>query len=479
MSATLTDPAMLKPMLEAQQRAFIAARPEALSIRRDRLDRTIALLADNDKALCDAMSEDYGNRSEVQSMLTDILVSIRFAKYCREKMAHWAKPDSRSVQFPLGLLGAKAEVRYEPKGVVGIISPWNFPVNLAFGPLAQVLAAGNRAMIKPSESTPTTANLIAELVGARFDAHEVAVATGGVDVAKAFSALPFDHLVFTGSTETGRKVMEAAGTNLTPVTLELGGKSPAIIGASADLERTGSRIVTGKMMNAGQICIAPDYLLVPESMEDGVIASLELGVLDQYPTVRDNPDYASVINDSQYSRLQEMVADARDKGGDVMEINPAGEDFSASNTRKMPLTIIRNPTPDMQAMQEEIFGPVLPVKTYRGIDEAIQFINDGGRPLALYYFGNDSAERDAVLSRTISGGVTVNDVIFHNTVEDMPFGGVGASGIGAYHGVEGFREFSHARAVYTQPKIDVAGMAGLKPPYGDRARKMLHMMARK
>jgi len=479
MSASLTDPAQLQPMLETQQRAFVAARPEALSVRRNRIDRVIALLADNDKALCDAMSEDYGNRSEVQSMLTDILVSIRFAKYCREKMAHWSRPDSRSVQFPLGLLGAKAEVRYEPKGVVGIISPWNFPVNLAFGPLAQALAAGNRSMIKPSESTPATSELIAELIGARFDADEVAVATGGVDVAQAFSSLPFDHLVFTGSTETGRKVMQAAAKNLTPVTLELGGKSPAIIGASADLERTGSRIVTGKMMNAGQICIAPDYLLVPESMEDGVIAALELGAMDQYPTMRDNPDYASVINDGQYSRLQEMVADARDKGGNVLEINPAGEDFSASNTRKMPLTIIRNPTPDMTAMQDEIFGPVLPVKTYRSVDEAIDFVNAGARPLALYYFGNDGAERDAVLARTISGGVTVNDVIFHNSAEDLPFGGVGASGIGAYHGPEGFREFSHGRAVYTQPKIDVAGMAGLKPPYGDRARKMLKMMARK
>ena len=479
MSVNLNQPAQLKTMLEAQRKAFVAARPEPLSTRRDRLDRVIALLADNDKALCDAMNEDYGNRSEVQSMLTDVLVSIRFAKYCRGKMAHWAKPDSRSVQFPLGLLGAKAEVRYEPKGVIGIISPWNFPVNLAFGPLAQVLAAGNRAMIKPSELTPHTSDLIAELIGTNFDAEEVTVATGGVDVAQAFSALPFDHLVFTGSTATGRKVMQAAAENLTPVTLELGGKSPAIIGRSADLERAGGRIVTGKMMNAGQICIAPDYLLVPESMEDGMIAALELGVMDQYPAMRDNSDYASVIDDSKYARLQELVSDARDKGGDVVEINPAGEDFSASNARKMPLTLIRNPSDDMKVMQEEIFGPVLPLKTYRNVGEAIEFVNGGEHPLALYYFGSDSEECEAVLSRTISGGVTINDVIFHNSAEDLPFGGVGASGIGAYHGPEGFREFSHGRAVYTQPKIDVAGLAGLKPPYGERARKILKLMARK
>ncbi|MGB3166210.1 MAG: coniferyl aldehyde dehydrogenase [Alteraurantiacibacter sp.] len=476
---TVTDTAALKGALEAQRRAFTDGRPEPLSARRDRLDRLIVLLAQNDQKLCDAMSADYGNRSTVQSMLSDVLVSIEFAKYCRSKLSHWAKPDRRSVRFPLGLLGAKAEVRYEPKGVVGIISPWNFPVNLAFGPLAQVLAAGNRAMLKPSEYTEATSALIAELVEKHFAPEEVVVATGGVEMAEAFSSLPFDHLVFTGSTATGRKVMQAAAENLVPVTLELGGKSPTVIGRSADLTRAGSRIVTGKMMNAGQICLAPDYLMVPEEMEDGVVAALELGVLEQYPTLRDNPDYASVINDRQYVRLQEMVADARDKGGDVLEINPAGENFSAGNQRKMPLTVIRNPSDCMQAMQEEIFGPVLPVLTYRDIDEAIERINERDRPLGLYYFGSDDEERERVLSRTISGGVTVNDVIFHVSAEDLPFGGVGPSGIGSYHGPEGFREFSHARAVYTQPKLDVAGLAGLKPPYGDRAKKVLKMMARK
>ncbi|RJY10167.1 coniferyl aldehyde dehydrogenase [Aurantiacibacter aquimixticola] len=474
-----TDPKQLKPMLEAQRKAFVEARPEPLSARRDRLDRVIALLADNDQALCDAMNADYGNRSTVQSMLTDVLVSIRFAKYCRDKIAHWSRPDGRSVQFPLGLLGGKAEVRYEPKGVIGIISPWNFPVNLAFGPLAQVLAAGNRAMLKPSEFTPQTSALIADLVGRYFASEEVAVATGGVDVAQAFSSLSFDHLVFTGSTATGRKVMQAAADNLVPVTLELGGKSPTVIGRSADLERAGSRIVTGKMMNAGQICLAPDYLLVPEDMEDGVIAALELGVMDQFPTLRDNSDYATVINDDQFARLTSMVEDAREKGGEVIEINPAGEDFSHGNQRKMPLTVIRNPTDDMQAMREEIFGPVLPILTYSSIDEAIDGINGRDRPLGLYYFGSDEGERERVLSRTISGGVTVNDVIFHVSTEDLPFGGIGPSGIGSYHGPEGFREFSHARSVYTQPKLDVAGLAGLKPPYGDRARTILKMLARK
>ncbi|MBH5322740.1 coniferyl aldehyde dehydrogenase [Aurantiacibacter sediminis] len=473
------DTQWLNQMLDRQRKAFNAARPEQLSVRQDRLDRLIALLAENDKALCEAMNEDYGNRSEVQSMLTDVMSAINFAKYCKSNVKDWSAPSRRSLQFPLGLMGAKGEVRFEPKGVVGIISPWNFPVNLAFGPLAQVLAAGNRAMIKPSEFTPVTSNLITELVAHNFAPEEVNVATGGVEVAKAFSALPFDHLVFTGSTETGRKVMQAAAKNLVPVTLELGGKSPTIIGRSADLERAGSRIVTGKTMNAGQICLAPDYLLVPEEMEDGVIAALELGVMDQYPTLRDNPDYANIINDEQFERLRNMVADARDKGAQVIEVNPADEDFAKGNQRKMPLTIIRNPTDGMQAMQQEIFGPVLPVITYGKIDEAIDFVNDRDRPLGLYYFGDNSSERDKVLGNTISGGVTVNDVIFHVSAEDMPFGGIGPSGMGCYHGIEGFKEFSHARSVYTQPKLDVAGLGGLKPPYGERARKVLHFMARK
>ncbi len=479
MPSEKTPTQWLTEKLEVQRTAFMMTRPEPLSARQDRLDRMIALLVENDHALCDAMNEDYGNRSEVQSMITDMMATINFAKYCKRNLKGWAAPDRRSLQFPLGLVGAKAELRFEPKGVIGIISPWNFPVNLAFGPLAQVLAAGNRAMMKPSEFTPVTSNLIAELIAHHFAPEEVTVATGGVDVAQAFSSLPFDHLVFTGSTEIGRHVMKAAAENLVPVTLELGGKSPTVIGRSANLEQAGSRIVTGKMMNAGQICLAPDYLLVPEEKEDGVIAALELGVMDQYPTMRDNPDYASIINDKQFTRLQDIVADARNKGGEVIEINPGDEDFSAGNQRKMPLTIIRNPNGDMQAMQEEIFGPVLPVLTYRHIAEAIEHINANDRPLGLYYFGNDDAERETVLAQTISGGVTVNDVVFHVSAEDMPFGGIGPSGMGCYHGPEGFKEFSHARSVYTQPRLDVAALGGLKPPYGERAKKLLSFMARK
>ena len=468
-----TAPQTLDRILETQRRAFVAARPEPLSVRRDRIKRAISILSEHGESLAEAMNSDFGSRSFEGSMMTDIVSTIGLGKYCLKNMEHWAAPDKRSVRFPLGLMGAKAEVRYEPKGVIGIMSPWNFPVNLSFGPLMQVLAAGNRAMIKPSEFTPATSDRMRELVADVFDEDEVAVVTGGPDVAQAFSSLPFDHLVFTGSTATGRKVMEAAAKNLVPVTLELGGKSPTIIGKGADLTRAGERIALGKMLNAGQICLAPDYLLVPEDQEEGVVAAVQLGVHQMYPTLLDNEDYTAIISDKHFERLKGIVEDAKAKGAEAIEVNPANESFSSANTRKMPLTILRNVTDDMKAMQEEIFGPVLPVKTYKAIDEAVDYINDHDRPLGLYYFGSNAKEQEHVLDRTISGGVTVNDVIFHISVEDMPFGGVGPSGIGSYHGPEGFREFSHARSTYQQPKIDIAKLAGLKPPYGDAAKKAI------
>ena len=466
----------MEALLRKQREAFTAARPEGLDVRRDRVRRAIALLKDNGDALCKAMSADFGNRSAHQSMITDIGGTVNFGKYCLKHIDKWARSEKRHVQFPLGLLGARAELRYEPKGVIGILSPWNFPVNLSFGPLMQVLAAGNRAMIKPSEFTEKTSELSAELCGKYFEEDEVAFVTGGPEVAHAFSSLPFDHLVFTGSTATGRKVMEAAAKNLCPVTLELGGKSPVVLGRSADLEQAGERIAMGKMMNAGQICLAPDYMYVPEDHEDAAIAAVELGVHKMYPTLLANEDYASVVTDRHFDRLQGLVEDARGKGAEVIEVNPGKEEFSGTNARKMPLTILRNVTDDMQAMQEEIFGPVLPVKTYRDVGEAIDYVNGRDRPLGLYYFGQDSGEREQVLTRTISGGVTVNDVIFHVSMEDLPFGGVGPSGIGSYHGVEGFREFSHARSVYTQPKVDVARLGGLKPPYGAKTEKTVRTM---
>ncbi len=475
----MTEATPMQMALDAQRNAFTEARPEDLSVRRDRIKRTIALLADNADALCDAMSEDFGNRSRKQSMMTDIAGTITFGKYCLKNMDKWSRPDKRKLQFPLGLLGAKGEVRFEPKGVIGILSPWNFPINLSFGPLMQIFAAGNRSMIKPSEFTEATSELSKELVEKYFAPEELIVFTGSPEVAQEFSGLAFDHLVFTGSTATGRKVMEAAAKNLVPVTLELGGKSPVVLGRSADLKKAGERIALGKMLNAGQICLAPDYMLVPEDLEEGAIAAVELSAREMYPTLLDNDDYASIVTDRHFDRLQDLVKDARQKGAEVIEVNPADEDFSNTNSRKMPLTILRNVTDDMLAMEEEIFGPVLPIKTYKAVDEAVNYVNRNDRPLGLYYFGTDDSEREKVLQGTASGGVTVNDVVFHVSMEDLPFGGVGPSGMGSYHGPEGFKEFSHARSVYTQSKLDIAGIAGLKPPYGAKTDKALAMQMKK
>lgn len=466
----------MEAVLRKQRAAHHQMRPEPMALRKDRIQRAMKLLTDHADDLCKVMAADFGNRSPHQSMITDIAGTVNFGKYCLKHMDKWSRPEKRHVQFPLGLLGAKAEVRYEPKGVVGILSPWNFPVNLSFGPLMQIFAAGNRAMIKPSEFTEKTSLLTKELVEEYFTPDECAVFTGGPEVAAAFSELPFDHLIFTGSTATGRKVMESAAKNLVPVTLELGGKSPVFLGESADFAKAGERVALGKMLNAGQICLAPDYLYVPESKQDEAIHGVWQGTANMYPTLLDNEDYASVVTDRHFDRLQELVADARDKGAEVIEVNPGNEDFSNTNARKMPLTILKNVNDDMRAMQEEIFGPVLPVKTYRHIGEAIDYVNDHDRPLGLYFFGQDSDEREKVLSRTISGGVTVNDVIFHVSMEDLPFGGVGPSGMGSYHGVEGFREFSHARSIYTQPKIDVAKLGGFKPPYGPATEKAVKTM---
>lgn len=464
----MTDLTML---LDAQRTAFMAELPVSAATRIDRLKRAAALVRDNAARFCDAVSEDFGHRSREQTMLTDIGGSLAPIAHAVKHVERWMKRDARKVQFPLGLLGAKAWVEYQPKGVIGIIAPWNFPVNLVMSPLAGVFAAGNRAMVKTSEYTPTIAALFEELAGRYFAADELVFVSGGADVGQAFAGLPFDHLVFTGATSVGRHILHAAADNLTPVTLELGGKSPVILGASADIARATERVTIGKMMNAGQICLAPDYLLVPSVDEDRVVAGIRAAASAMYPTLLANPDYTSVVDDRHHRRLTDWIADARDKGAEVEVINPANEDFATANSRKLPLHVIRGATDDMIVMQEEIFGPVLPIRRYDGIDDAIAQVNRRDRPLALYYFGTDAAERRRVLDRTISGGVTLDDVVFHVSMEDLPFGGIGPSGMGSYHGRDGFRAFSHARAVYRQSRLDVAKLAGLKPPYGAATRR--------
>lgn len=453
-------------VLAKQRAAFTAAMPEGHAIRRDRIDRAIALLVDHKDAFAKAVSADFGHRSTEQTLMTDIMPSVGALKHARKHFEAWSRDEKRKAMFPLGLLGAKAKVVYQPKGVVGVIAPWNFPIGMVMVPMAGILAAGNRAMVKPSEFTERVADLFAEVVPQYFAEEEMAVFTGGVEIGSAFSKLAFDHLIFTGATSVGKHIMRAAADNLVPVTLELGGKSPTFIGRSADKAKAGQRIAMGKMMNAGQICLAPDYLMVAKEQEQDVIASVKSSVATMYPTLLGNDDYTSVVNGRNYERLQGYLADAKEKGAELIEVNPVGEDFASSNGNKMPLTILRNVNDDMKVMQEEIFGPILPVMTYDSIDQAIDYVNAHDRPLGLYYFGNDKAEEEKVLSRTISGGVTVNDVLFHNAMEDLPFGGVGPSGMGNYHGLDGFKTFSHMRAVYRQPGLDIAGMSGFKPPYG-------------
>jgi coniferyl-aldehyde dehydrogenase len=457
----------MRDILETQRAAFMAALPEPLSVRKDRLRRAATMIADNAARFCDALSEDFGHRSREQSMVTDIGGSIAPIRHALKHLDRWARTERRKVEFPLGLLGAKARVEYQPKGVVGVIAPWNFPVNLVMSPLAGIFAAGNRAMVKTSEFTPVTSALFEEIAPKYFAADELAFVSGGPDVGKAFAELPFDHLIFTGATGIAKHILHAAAEHLVPVTLELGGKSPVIVGQSADIARTTTRVATGKMLNAGQICLAPDYMLVPEAQEGAVIEGLKQAATAMYPTLLANPDYTSVINDRHHQRLTDWIEDARAKGATIDVVNPANEDFGASNSRKMPLTIVTDVTDDMTLMQEEIFGPVLPIRRYSGgVDSAIAQVNARDRPLAVYYFGEDKDEERRVLDRTISGGATVNDVIFHVSMEDLPFGGIGPSGMGSYHGLDGFRTFSHAKSVYRQPKIDVMKLAGLKPPYG-------------
>ncbi len=456
----------MQDVLARQRAAFMDELPVGLAVRKDRLARAAAMIGDNADAFCDALSEDFGHRSREQSMLTDIASSIAPIKHAIKSLDRWTRRDSRAVQFPLGLLGARAWVEYQPKGVVGVIAPWNFPVNLVMGPIAGIFAAGNRAMVKTSEFTARTAALFEELSPKYFATEELAFFSGGPEVGKAFSELPFDHLIFTGATGIGRHILHAAADNLTPVTLELGGKSPVIIGKDADIARATERVAIGKMLNAGQICLAPDYMLVPEAQEQAVVDGLKAAVSSMYPTLLANPDYTAIINDRHHQRLQDWVADARAKGATVETVNPGNEDFAGSNARKMPLHIVRNATDDMIVMQEELFGPILPVRRYTGIDSAIAEVNRRDRPLGLYYFGPDETERRRVLDRTISGGVTLDDVVFHVSMEELPFGGIGPSGMGSYHGFDGFKTFSHGKAVFKQAKLDVAKLAGLKPPYG-------------
>ena len=486
MTSTHTAPAasdiafQMLAVLEAQRADFVEKTPVDAGIRIDRLERGIDALVRYADKLAEAVHADFSCRPREITLLTDIAASIAPMKHARKHVRKWMKGERRATAFPLNLLGARSRIEYQPLGSVGIIAPWNFPVSMVFAPLSGVLAAGNRALVKPSEFTPATSEILQRLIEDAYDPKEVAIFTGGPEVGQAFSNLPLDHLLFTGATSVGRHIMAAAARNLVPVTLELGGKSPVIISRTADIPKSLERIMLGKTLNAGQICLAPDYLLVPEEKLHDVIAAAQKAVAQMYPTLLGNGQYTSVVNERHYQRLQGYLAEAEERGVKTIAINPAGEDFSQqAGTYKIPPTLIPEPPEDLKVLQEEIFGPLLPIRTYREFGETIDYVNSRPRPLAAYYFGDDPAEQKAVESRTTSGGVCINDVVMQVSQEDLPFGGVGPSGMGAYHGLAGFRTFSHAKSIYRQTNLDVGRLSGILPPYGRNTEKSIRMQLKK
>ena len=460
--------------LLAQKKHFIKEGPPSLELRVDRLNRLKTLIMDNRYDFIEALNSDYGNRSKEASIMTDAYSIIPDLNTAIKNIKKWTKPDKRSANFPFGFLGARAYVNYEPLGTVGMISPWNFPVNLSFGPLAAIFAAGNQVMHKPSELTPLTASLIKDLCDKAFDENEFATFLGGPEVGEAFTKLHFDHLLYTGSGNVGKHVMQSAAENLVPVTLELGGKSPVVIGDSADLKSSAKRIMFGKTLNAGQICLAPDYVIIHKDKKEEFITEAENAIKGFYPDIKDNEDYTSIINERHYNRINSLIEDAKEKGANVHQINPSNEDFTQQEFYKIPPTIITNTSDDMRVMNEEIFGPVLPVLEYDNIDDALSTINAKDRPLGLYYFGTDKKEESEIINKTSSGGVTVNNVIGHIQQTDLPFGGVGPSGMGRYQGYDGFKNFSNHRAVYKDVgfKFDKL-FDGIRPPYKGNIEKLL------
>ena len=461
----------MESILKLQKKLHIEEGPASIELRKDRLNRCIKMIKEYSDEIIDALQKDFGNRDPKSSFLTEIASTIGVLEHAIKNVDKWTKDEKRPsnvdrpffIRMLMGLLGSKSYIKYQPLGTVGVISPWNFPVNLILAPLGGIFAAGNRTMIKPSELTPATSEVTKKMFEAYFDKSEAAVFTGDAEVGAAFSALPFDHLLFTGGTQIGKKVMKAASDNLVPVTLELGGKSPVIVDEEANLSEVAKKVMRGKTMNAGQICLAPDYLMLPKGKSHEFAKASNEAVSEMFADLKYNEDYTSVINERHYERINELVSDAKEKGAEVIQINPADEDFEQQELHKIPPTLVLNPTDEMKIMQEEIFGPVLPVKEYEDFDETVNYVNSKDRPLGLYLFSKDKNKEKKVLDNTTSGGVTLNDVIWHIGQEELPFGGVGPSGTGSYHGHDGFKEFSHAKAVYKQFSADL--MAQMMPPY--------------
>lgn len=466
----------MPPDLDAQfarHREAFARQPFAPAAERAALlERLEALVKDHAGEWAEAISRDFGGRSPHETQLLEIFPSLEGIRHARRHLRRWMNPQRRPTS--LWFLPGRSAVVPQPLGVVGIVVPWNYPLYLAIGPLVPALAAGNRAMVKMSETTPATGELLARLVERHFPGGEVSVVNGGTEVAQAFCRLPFDHLLFTGSTGVGRHVMRAAADNLTPVTLELGGKSPAIVGRGFPVAEAASRILFGKCLNAGQTCVAPDYALVPEESVDAFVEGSRAAVAALYPTLAANPDYTAIVDARHRERLAGLLADAVARGARAVEINPAGEDVAAAGKRAP--TLLLGVDDAMAVMREEIFGPLLPVIPYRRLEDAIAFVNARPRPLALYVFEHDGDAVDRVITGTVSGGVTVNETILHIAQDDLPFGGVGASGMGQYHGREGFDTFSKRKAVFRQSRVN--GLKLFRAPYGKRFESLVRLLLR-
>ena len=461
MSSAVTPDTMQAQLQRLRQAQRAGGFPGAAT-RKERMQRCINLLVENQDDLVNALDEDYGGRSPYLSKMSEILQPIVHFKHAIKHVDKWMKPEKRSAMFPMGLLGGKARLEYQPLGVIGIMSPWNFPMAMIFHPLANALAAGNRAMIKPSEFNPKTALLLEKLFKQYFTEEEIVVVNGGPEAGGAFAALDLDHIIFTGATSIGKMVMQAASQNLTPVTLELGGKSPTIISKSADTIKAADMIISGKVMNAGQVCLSPDYVFVPEEELETFVSSARSTFQGMFPTVSGNSEYVAMINARHFERISGYIDQAKQSGA---RVEPLSTDAYSAEERRIPLHLVVNPGEDLKLMQDEIFGPVMIVKTYKELSDCIDYIADRPHPLGLYYFGDDRAEQQYVLENTQSGGVTINDVIMHVSNIDLPFGGVGNSGMGNYQGREGFKTFSHARSVYRQGWVNLPKLAGTSPPY--------------
>ena len=462
----------IEQLLARQRQAFVAEGAVSLETRKARLQKAIDLLVASSDALCDAIERDFGGRSKVFSLMNDVLGSLAALKSARDRVHEWMPDQPRASVAPFDQFGASAWVRYQPKGVVGIIGTWNAPLFTLFAPLAGAFAAGNRAVLKPSEVAPQTAERVAALVAKAFAPEELAVVTGGAEVAAAFASQPWDHLAFTGSAEVGKKIMRAAAENLVPVTLELGGKSPVIVGRSADIRNAAERIAVGKAQNSGQLCVAPDTVHVPRESVDAFVEAVREVYSGLYPTIAGNADVTPAVNERHFARVESYVADAGARGARVVM---AGEFPSAQGgaERRMPLRLVIAPPAQSEIARHEIFGAAMVVQPYGEVAEAVAAVNAGTRPLALYYFGADEAEQRWVLEHTLSGGVAINDVLMHAALLDAPFGGVGASGMGHYNGREGFIEFSHLRSVYQAGSHDPRREWGMLPPYHAGFEQML------